>query len=223
MLEISSLVFNKKGVAKEFFKTKHTKYFIFGDNDLFTLSTYPYRVGALGMTAPSHFLNFSRLKIENNILVFDDKFKVENFSIYNPELKKINFYESYRKIKTYMKNKLDNRIFRKIISNLESKNFTNIIGFGPGLTPLFDDILSGILLLNSYYNGNVDVNFILDVARRKTNDISYFQLRYAAEGYVPKPVKLYLEDYIKDILLNMGDTSGIGWMLGISFFFEMEG
>ncbi|SHE29045.1 Protein of unknown function [Marinitoga hydrogenitolerans DSM 16785] len=223
MVEIANTVFDKKGYAKSFFKTKHTKYFIFNDDDIFTISTYNNRVGALGMSAPSHFLDFSTLKIENNYLVFDDKFILNDFIIYNPKIDKINFHESYDKIKNRLKDKLDYRIYNKIIDYLRISDFITLIGFGPGLTPLFDDILSGILLLNYFYNKDLDYNAILKAAKTKTNNLSYFQMKYAANGYVPKPVKLYLENFDKAALLNMGNTSGLGWMLGISFFFDLEG
>ncbi|GAB6188593.1 hypothetical protein JCM30566_03320 [Marinitoga arctica] len=222
MIEISNAIFDKEGSAKSFFKTKHTKYFIFDDEDIFTITTYKNRVGALGMSAPPHFLDFSTLKIENNYLIFDNKFILKNFTIYNPKIDKISFHDSYDEIKYLLKNKIDYRIHNKIISALEKLDFLSLIGFGPGLTPLFDDILSGIMLLNSF-NQKLDFSIILKSAKVKTNNLSYFQMKYASKGYAPKPVKMYLENFDKAAVLNMGDTSGLGWILGISFFFDLEG
>ncbi|KLO23544.1 hypothetical protein X275_02300 [Marinitoga sp. 1197] len=223
MVEISNTTFAKKGYAKSFFKTRHSNYFLFDDDDIFTISTYDNRVGALGMVAPPHFLKFSTLKIENNYLIFDDKFILKDFAIYNPKINKIIFYETYNKVKNVLKNRLDYRIYNKIIGSLENSSFIDLIGFGPGLTPLFDDILSGILLLNYFYNKKLDYKTILKIAKTRTNNLSYFQMKYATNGYAPKPVKLYLENINKAALLNMGDTSGLGWMLGISFFIDLEG
>jgi len=224
MIEISNLILEKNSQkATSFFKTNHTNYFIFEDDDIFTLTTYSNRVGALGMTAPSPFLNFSTLNVENNSLIFDKKYAIEKFIFYDPKLNFINFHESYAEIKERIKKVVEPKIIEKIISILERKDFDKLLGFGPGLTPLFDDIISGLLAMNSFYNGDIDYKNILNLATTKTNNLSYFQMMYAAKGYIPKPVKLYLENAKKIELLKMGGTSGIGWMLGISFFFEMEG
>ncbi|WP_280997402.1 oxamate carbamoyltransferase subunit AllH family protein [Marinitoga aeolica] len=212
----------KKHTAKEFFKTNHTKYFLFNDEDIFTLTTYDNRVGALGMSAPPHFLNFSTLKIANNSLIFDNTYLVENPILYDPKISTITFYEPIKNIYVKLKPLVDKRILNKIDSQLKSYNFTDLIGFGPGLTPLFDDILSGILLINSITK-KIDTESILNIAKKKTNKLSYFQMFYAAKGYAPKPVKQYLESKNIQSLLKMGATSGLGWMWGISFFFDLEG
>ncbi|SHH38477.1 oxamate carbamoyltransferase subunit AllH family protein [Thermosipho atlanticus] len=224
MIEVSSLILKKnKNKAKSFFRTKHTKYYTFEDDDILTLTIYNNRVGALGMVAQPYFLKFNEIIIEGNKLIFDYKNVIDDFKIYNPKLQRVNFYENFEKIAKILEEKIDNRIFSKIMNDLNQTEYIKLIGFGPGLTPLFDDILSGILLLKSFYSQNFDKESILKIAKERTNDISFYQLYYASNGYAPKPVKMYLENGIKEFLLNMGDTSGLGWMLGISFFFELEG
>ncbi|MBM7559504.1 DUF2877 domain-containing protein [Marinitoga litoralis] len=223
MIEVSKLLFNKENlIAKEFFKTKHSKYFEFDDGDIFTLTTYENRVGALGMTAPSHFLRFSSIKLENNNLIFDNNYFLSNYTIYDPSISHISYFDPLDKYVNLLKEKIDIRIFNKIISALNEQKYDNLIGFGPGLTPLFDDILSGILLIN-FIKKLFDASYILEKAKYKTNKLSYFQLYYSSKGYAPKPVKEYLENGNRAALLNMGDTSGLGWIIGISFFFDLEG
>lgn len=223
MIEVSKLAFLKNNlIAKEFFKTKHTKYFVFDDDDIFTLTTYDNRVGALGMTAPSHFLKFSSIKVENNNLIFDDNYVFNNYILYDPKINSIFHHDSFVENITLLKEKVDYRIFEKIFLALKCNEFVKLIGFGPGLTPLFDDILSGIILMNSI-NRKFEDNYIIKTTKEKTNKLSYFQILYASKGYAPKPVKEYLENGNKAALLNMGDTSGLGWLIGITFFFDLEG
>ncbi|KAF2956571.1 DUF2877 domain-containing protein [Marinitoga sp. 38H-ov] len=225
MIEVSKLLFDKRlenSKLKEFFKTKHSKYFEFDNSDIFTLTTYENRVGALGMTAPPNFLKFSTIKLENNNLIFDNNYILNNYIIYDPKITQIFYFEPLNKNIELLKEKIDNRIFKKIITTLNEKKYDDLIGFGPGLTPLFDDILSGILLINSIKR-KFDDSYILEKAKYKTNKLSYFQLSHSSKGYAPKPVKEYLEKGNKANLLNMGDTSGLGWIIGISFFFDLEG
>ncbi|WP_129408727.1 oxamate carbamoyltransferase subunit AllH family protein [Marinitoga lauensis] len=162
------------------------------------------------------------MKIENNSLIFDNTYLVENPIIYDPKISSVTFYEHTKNIIEKLIPLVDKRILNRIDTHLKSYNFTDLIGFGPGLTPLFDDVLSGILLINSITK-KIDDKNILNVAKKKTNKLSYFQMYYAAKGYAPKPVKQYLESKNILSLLDMGATSGLGWMWGISFFFDLEG
>ncbi|MBO8159993.1 MAG: DUF2877 domain-containing protein [Thermosipho sp. (in: Bacteria)] len=224
MIEVSNLVLKKnRKSAKSFFKTRYTRYYVFEDGEILTLTVHHNRVGVLGIVAQPYFLKFDEITIEDNKLIFDYKNVIKTFRIYNPKLKKINFYEKFEKVLKILEGKVDSRIFSRIASSLNREEYMKLIGFGPGLTPFFDDVLSGILFLNNFYSKDFDKQAILEIAKKRTNNISFYQLYYASNGYVPKPVKMYLEEGIIEPLLNMGDTSGLGWMLGISFFFELEG
>ncbi|APT76488.1 hypothetical protein LN42_08960 [Marinitoga sp. 1137] len=224
---VSKNVFEKhvNEEAKIFFKTKHTVYYKFNDSDILTLTTHSNRVGALGLTAPSRFLKFKKVYVnKNKVLVFDNVFFLSKFKLYDPTItnfrKNVNIDEAIN----YIKQNVDNRISLKIIKGLFDKKYESLIGFGPGLTPLGDDILSGVLLMEHYFKKDlVDKDHIIFISRKKTNDISYFQMKYAAEGLAPLPVKEYLSSSNKDDLLKMGATSGSGWLLGITYYFEFGG
>ncbi len=115
-----------------------------------------------------------------------------------------------------------------------SKATTDIIGFGPGLTPSTDDFISGLMMALVYVTDylNKDVNdvfkinsYIIRDISSKTTTISESMLKFAAKGETSETVRhllieilnkdgLKLNSYLEE-LLNFGDTSGTDILSGI--------
>jgi hypothetical protein len=81
-----------------------------------------------------------------------------------------------------------------------------LLGWGPGLTPLGDDILVGRLA--SGRNGLAST--------AGTTRLSRVLLARAALGELPEPAHALLEDGDPDPLLRFGSTSGRGIVLGLA-------
>ena len=107
------------------------------------------------------------------------------------------------------------------------KNLGNLVGKGPGLTPLGDDFIVGMAAgMESHEVGNGLLANWLSSIHSKTTDLSGRALLYAADGWFTEP----LIDFVNAIfsiktesdptkLLSIGDTSGTamayGSLLGI--------
>ena len=109
---------------------------------------------------------------------------------------------------------------------------TGLIGAGPGLTPLGDDIILGILLAFNYRKESIfpeisleDLNqMILDAAREKTTNLSFSLLTCAVEGSADERTLKILDRLItgeeirdQDLtqLLKWGSSSGIAVLAGM--------
>ncbi len=109
----------------------------------------------------------------------------------------------------------------------------DMIGFGPGLTPSFDDLLCGLMVSDLYFYQVLgkDINEIIrknrsliSNYREKTNLISFHMLKMAASGLCNAAVKellisLYIsKDDLKDILMRIrcfGHSSGTDILCGV--------
>ena len=207
---VSDLVFEKVGnVAEKFFETEHTGFYKFNTGEILTVTKYEYRASPLGMAGVSFLPNW--------ILIEKDRFIFENIHIlkkdvvlFNPTVEKIVKFKkgTYKRYEDILKEKA-NGIFGKILTLLESKDYQKIVGLGPGLTPLGDDILSGMYAAG--FEEEIKFN---------TNEISRQQLLHSKEGFVPYPVKAFLETGDDTLILQMGATSGAGWAFGITYYLE---
>ncbi len=211
---VSALVFERSGyLAKKFFETEHTAFYRLND-EILTVTSYENRVSPLGIAgAPLKKPNW--IMIEKNKLIFENTEVSKKFvMIYDPFVGDIN-YEKIRNngnINFYLKllEESSGKTFEKILSLIHNGNIEKIVGLGTGLTPLGDDILSGMI------TAGFRRNFPL-----KTNDISKQQIFHAEKRLVPLPVKIYLETGDDTLLKEMGVTSGLGWIFGIKY--QLEG
>ncbi len=205
MVIVSSLVFEKNGItAERFFKTKHTAFYRFADGEIFTATMYEMRVSPLGV-AGIPFVNSRWVIVEDDHLIFEE-FSLREFEKFDPKVKFITRdLPSCEKYAHLLMEKAEVE-FRKILSLIEEKKYEKIAGLGPGLTPLGDDILSGMIIAG--YEADFPI---------ATNDISKQQLIHAKKRLAPLPVKEFLETGDDEKLLDMGATSGAGWAFGITY------
>lgn len=116
-----------------------------------------------------------------------------------------------------------------------SKATNEIIGFGPGLTPSIDDLISGFMLaliyLGSYYGHNtqkaVELNrAIINGVGDRTTKISKKMLEFASYGETSEDINMLLKTiFYKPInnnfnkrianILSLGETSGTDLLCGI--------
>ncbi len=205
MVIVSNLVFEKVGLtAERFFKTDHTAFYRFVDGDIFTATMYEMKVSPLGI-AGIPFVNSRWMMVEDDSLIFEES-AIREFEKFDPKVKFItDDLPSCEKYAELLVEKAEVE-FRKILSLMMKKRYEEIVGLGPGLTPLGDDILSGMIVAGY----KPDFSF-------RTNDISRQQLVHAEKGLVPLPVKMFLETGRDEEILKMGATSGAGWAFGITY------
>jgi hypothetical protein len=104
-----------------------------------------------------------------------------------------------------------------------------LIGLGPGLTPLGDDFISGFLtticLLESNPEIRVEIhNAGMNLAGGNTTFYSKHQIAFACEGICLRSIFLLIQGLVSlsfdidlaDQVMNIGATSGFGWLSGIS-------
>ena len=87
-----------------------------------------------------------------------------------------------------------------------------LVGLGPGMTPLGDDVLAGYLAGRSLYCGETQT--LPDPCR--TTALSATLLRLAAAGELPEPAHALLEGGDPEPLLAFGATSGKGLIVGLA-------
>lgn len=92
-------------------------------------------------------------------------------------------------------------------------DFGSLIGRGPGLTPLGDDILGGYLTGRTLTGSPV---LDLPSYRDATTSLSRVLLDHARLGELPSPAHSLLTDGIPAELLNFGATSGRGLLVGLA-------
>lgn len=88
-----------------------------------------------------------------------------------------------------------------------------LVGRGPGLTPLGDDILIGYLAGATLAGENVTE--LAERAAHRTTALSGTLLRLAAKGQLPEPAHALVERGDPLPLFRFGATSGIGMALGL--------
>lgn len=107
--------------------------------------------------------------------------------------------------------------FRLSISRRPQFHLENLVGRGPGLTPLGDDVLIGYLagLALSGIASCVTSAWVAPAAPRTTS-LSSTLLELAAHGCLPEAAHRLLEDGDPEPLLAFGATSGQGIALGLA-------
>ena len=210
---VSKLVLDRIGYrADRFFKTDHTSYYRFTDGEVLTVTSHDMIGAPVGM-AGVPFVEAEWILIERTGFLTDlGFFEFEEEEIFDPKVERIIPSGNSEKYLRLLKEVVNIEIEERILERLRERDYLGISGLGPGLTPLGDDVLSGM----------ISVGLRIDRIPR-TSEISTIQLRYALRGLVPYPVKVFLEKGEDDILMRMGATSGIGWAFGITFFLETEG
>jgi uncharacterized protein DUF2877 len=101
----------------------------------------------------------------------------------------------------------------------QALSVTSLVGRGPGLTPLGDDILMGYLAGRAL--AGEDVAAVAEDAARRTTALSATLLRLAARGYLPEAAHRLLETGDVEPLLRFGATSGRGIAVGLALAGEI--
>ena len=130
-----------------------------------------------------------------------------------------------------------------LVQNGETKELLNAItglmGAGPGLTPLGDDFILGILLALNYGGESIfsEISLrklnqvILDTAKEKTTRLSFSLLTCAVEGSADERTLKILDGLIageeirdQDLtqLLNWGSSSGIAVLAGMALALKKD-
>ena len=203
---VSRLVFEKEGLyAEKFFETDHTAFYRFPDGEILTVTSYEKRASPLGVAGVP--LKPDWIFVERDHLVFES-FSIEEFETFDPEVKYLTNLPGWKKYEEKLR-EIQPEVFDEIFEKLKEGDFEGIVGFGPGLTPLGDDVLSGLLV------AGCRLSFPM-----KTSEISIQQIKHAMKRLVPYPVKVFLETGDDSELLEMGATSGLGWAFGITYGLE---
>ncbi len=103
-----------------------------------------------------------------------------------------------------LKMKVDTNLIYKIEEIFNNEDYKSLGGLGPGLTPLGDDILSGMVLVNKEFS-NIKISSVF----------SKHLFSHAVKNNVPYPIMKFLETLNVNFLRKMGSTSGFGYGLGI--------
>jgi hypothetical protein len=125
-------------------------------------------------------------------------------------------------------NKIYAYIYKKISAFLIEPNYSHakgILGLGPGLTPLGDDVLVGYIMgINTM---GVHKDWFLDIlkdAKNKTNKFSYQNLCDTYEKLYPYAYIKMIEEFFEEQnifhtleILNIGQTSGLGIVIGFLY------
>ena len=218
-LLISRILLDKRGMYGKFFSTRSVA--LFGNEEDFIVVTSSGDGGAPnGISGAPLLLESEWLLFEKDGITCEfTKLRYQDFEIWDPKIRKImNFKDltgiiGMEAVLDGLASKVDGRILNRIETIVEGESWENLVGFGPGLTPLGDDVISGMLALSVLEEEETEK--LLKISNSKTNSISRKQMNYAAIQLVPKAVKEFLEEGKIDNLMKMGNTSGLGWMLGI--------
>lgn len=114
--------------------------------------------------------------------------------------------------------------------DFDSTNVIKYIGVGEGLTPSFDDYLSGVVYVDRVLGKNrikLDDNFF-EAIKSKTTTQSVQQLTYADTGKLSLRFEVFVSDFLTypitaaqiASLVNFGNTSGTDILCGILAYFE---
>ncbi len=209
---VSKLLLYKKGLRADlFFETSNVSFYKFADGDILTVSVKPGMASPLGI-AEAPFKTSKWLLIEEDGIVSEwGHSNWTDMSMFDPKLLSINVKITEDHCQRYRKllQEREPFFFEKILGLLNEEKYQDLVGLGPGLTPLGDDVLSGMIVAGFDFSGDFH-----------TSEISLQQLRHAKEKLVPYPVKLFLESGNEEPLLEMGNTSGLGWAFGIAHRLE---
>ncbi len=184
----------------------------YDDNDLFIVTKNFGREGPFGVNVGPLPSFSDQIEItENsiisgkNFIVFNDcEFWDQNIlnNIENKNFNKIVDLEYT--ILSELEKRVDESLIKKILVLLDKGKFDNLSGLGPGLTPLGDDILSGMVLFNKDIS-NLNIESIF----------SKHLFNHAINNEVPYPVMKFLQTLNLNFLKKMGSSSGLGYGLGI--------
>ena len=117
--------------------------------------------------------------------------------------------------------------------SLQAQRLTGLLGLGPGLTPVGDDYILGVLITLNRWGDLLKPGerfgtfnkIILGKAEQKTTNISTSLLVCAAEGAVDERIHIILDSFFSDNdlpesavedLLDWGSSSGIAVLAGMA-------
>jgi hypothetical protein len=93
----------------------------------------------------------------------------------------------------------------------------SLVGLGPGLTPLGDDVLVGYLGACTLFGDGAERECVAfaELLAARTSSLSATLLRLAAQGHLPEAAHCLLEDGDPEPLLDWGASSGLGLLVGL--------
>ncbi|HEX8918406.1 MAG TPA: DUF2877 domain-containing protein [Chloroflexota bacterium] len=99
---------------------------------------------------------------------------------------------------------------------LPSWSLESLVGKGPGLTPLGDDVVAGYLGACALFGGGcvAGAELVASLATQTTS-LSGTLLQLAASGQLPEVAHRLLEDGDAGPILSWGATSGSGFLAGL--------
>jgi hypothetical protein len=181
-------------------------------NELFIVTKNFGREGPLGINVGLFpLLSFGdELEITNNSIISGKSFiGFTDCDVWDQNITDLKFnvneiLDSENDIKNGLFERVDKSLMSKILNLIDKKDYDNLSGLGPGLTPLGDDILSGMVLIDkSLSNLKMDSIFSKHLFNNAiTNDVPY-------------PIIKFLETTNLNFLKKMGSSSGLGYGLGI--------
>jgi hypothetical protein len=145
----------------------------------------------------------------------------------SPSAESLNFLQ--RRAEARIRSIVDNWPNMALLPENWTEQLTLMIGLGPGLTPLGDDFVSGYLVAACLLAPSDELRRELRessvlFAAGKTTFYSQQQILFAGQGFCLRSIFLLIRslalpdfDHTKVTpVLNIGATSGYGWLWGIS-------
>lgn len=118
-----------------------------------------------------------------------------------------------------------------INKSLNLSDFSDLIGYGEGLTPSFDDFCTGVLLADRFSNNNfinIYDNF-WNIAEKKTTWQSIQQLKFAQVGLLSLAFEIFMKKLMSKQLksseiiklFDYGHFSGTDILAGVCFYLNL--
>jgi hypothetical protein len=181
-------------------------------SELFIVTKNFGREGPLGLNVDLFpLLSFGdELEITNNSIISGRSFiGFTDCEVWDQNI--VNLRYSLKEILTLedviideLSKRVNDKLMEKIFNLLDKRDYNSLSGLGPGLTPLGDDILSGMVLIDKTLS-NLDIESVF----------SRHLFENAITNDVPYPIMKFLETTNLNFLKKMGSSSGLGYGLGI--------
>ncbi len=198
------------GYKGKLFATFSDSRVYYNEEDLFIITKNFGREGPVGINiGPLPLSSFSN-EIEitergiisgKTYIAFDDcDFWDQKIEVKIPD----KICEMENEVRIELRKRIDPILADKIDNLIKKEEYERLKGLGPGLTPLGDDILSGMVLINKNLK-DLEIESVF----------SKHLFRHAVKNEVPYSIMKFLETLNINFLKKMGSSSGLGYGLGI--------